>query len=142
MSFYNAYLFTVDNPYKIAVVQHPPVYLNLSKSVELATQYISEAASKDVHMIVFPETWLPGYPVWLDYAPEAGIWDHPSAKALFRLLFENSIEIKDEYFKVLSDSAVKNNCLLVMGANERVGRTLYNTIFILNQMEPLIFTEN
>lgn len=80
-------------------------------------------------MVVFPETWLPGYPVWLDYAPNAGIWDHPPAKALFRLLFENSIEIGDEYFKVLLNSAVENNCLVVMGANERVGRTIYNTIF-------------
>lgn len=120
---------SVDNPYKIAVVQHPPVYLNLRESVALAIQYIIEAASQNVRMVVFPETWLPGYPVWLDYAPEAGIWDNPSAKALFRLLFENSIEIDDEYFKALSNSAVENNCLIVMGANERFGRTLYNTIF-------------
>ena len=120
---------SVDNPYKIAVVQHPPVYLNLRESVALASQYIIEAASQNVRMVVFPETWLPGYPVWLDYAPEAGIWDNPSAKALFRLLFENSIEIDDEYFKALSNSAVENNCLIVMGANERFGRTLYNTIF-------------
>jgi predicted amidohydrolase len=119
----------VDNPYKIAVVQHPPVFLNLNKSLELATNFISDAAGNNVSMVVFPETWLPGYPVWLDYAPNAGIWDHPPAKALFRLLFENSIEIEDEYFKTLSNSAKKNNCLIVMGANERVGRTLYNTIF-------------
>lgn len=122
-------MFTVDNPYKIAVVQHPPVYLNLRESVDLAARYISEASSEKVDMVVFPETWLPGYPVWLDYAPEAGVWDHPAAKALFRLLFENSIQINDEYFKTLSDSASENNCLVVMGANERVGRTLYNTIF-------------
>jgi len=119
----------VDNPYKIAVVQHPPVYLNLSKSIKLATNFISEAASEEATMVVFPETWLPGYPVWLDYAPNAGVWDHPPAKALFRLLVENSIEIEDKYFQRLSDSAVENNCLVVMGANERVGRTLYNTIF-------------
>ncbi|MEP1305242.1 MAG: carbon-nitrogen hydrolase family protein [Balneola sp.] len=119
----------MDNPYKIAVVQHPPVYLNLSKSIKLATNFISEAASEEATMVVFPETWLPGYPVWLDYAPNAGVWDHPPAKALFRLLVENSIEIEDKYFQRLSDSAVENNCLVVMGANERVGRTLYNTIF-------------
>ncbi len=124
-------MFTVDNPYKITVVQHPPVYLNLRESVDLAVRYTSEASSEKVDMVVFPETWLPGYPVWLDYAPEAGVWDHPAAKALFRLLFENSIQINDEYFKILSDSAVENNCLVVMGANERVGRTLYNTIFYL-----------
>ncbi|HCI70964.1 MAG TPA: hypothetical protein DHV30_10350, partial [Balneola sp.] len=104
----------MDNPYKIAVVQHPPVYLNLRESVELALKYITEAASKNVQMIVFPETWLPGYPVWLDYAPEAGIWDHPPTKTLFRLLFENSIEIEDEYFKALSNSAIENNCLIVI----------------------------
>ena len=80
----------MDNPYKIAVVQHPPVYLNLDKSVDLAIDFIKEASSRKVDMVVFPETWLPGYPVWLDYAPKAGIWDYPPAKALFRLLFENS----------------------------------------------------
>ena len=117
------------NPYKIAVVQHPPVFLNLSKSIDLAIQYIEEASVQETNMVVFPETWLPGYPVWLDYAPEAGIWDHPPAKALFRMLFENSIAIEDNYFKALSNAAINNNCLVVMGANERVGRTLYNTIF-------------
>jgi len=119
----------VDNPYKIAVVQHPPVFLNLEKSVELACNYIEEAASNKASMIIFPETWLPGYPVWLDYAPEAGIWDHTGAKQLYRILAENSIEIDDKFFDLLSASASENNCLIVMGANEKVGRTLYNTIF-------------
>ena len=117
------------NPYKIAVVQHPPVFLNLENSVDLAIQYIEEAGERDANMVVFPETWLPGYPVWLDYAPKAGVWDHAPAKALFRLLFENSIAINDQYFKALSNAAVEQNCLVVMGANERLGRTLYNTIF-------------
>ncbi len=119
----------MDNPYKIAVVQHPPVFLNLSESIDTAIAFISEAAQSDVRLVVFPETWLPGYPVWLDYAPEAGVWDHPGAKNLYRLLFENSIEIDDEYFLKLSESAKENNCIVVMGANERAGRTLYNTIF-------------
>tara|TARA_R110002126_G_scaffold120282_4_gene261474 strand:+ start:1262 stop:2245 length:984 start_codon:yes stop_codon:yes gene_type:complete len=119
----------VYNPYKIAVVQHPPVFLNLENSVDLAIQYIEEAGERDANMVVFPETWLPGYPVWLDYAPKAGVWDHAPAKALFRLLFENSIAINDQYFKALSNAAVEQNCLVVMGANERLGRTLYNTIF-------------
>jgi predicted amidohydrolase len=119
----------VHNPYKISVVQHPPVFLNLGESVNLAIQYIKEAAAKDSKIVVFPETWLAGYPVWLDYAPKAGVWDHPPAKALFRLLFENSLEINDEYFKILSNAAVEHNCVVVMGANERLGRTLYNTMF-------------
>ncbi len=119
----------MSSTYKVAVVQHPPVFLNLPESVVLATRYINEAASQGSRLIVFPETWLPGYPVWLDYAPNAGLWDHPPAKALFKILFENSISIGDEHFKTLQNAAVENNCLVVMGAHERLGRTLYNTIF-------------
>ena len=118
------------NPfYSVAVVQHPPVFLNLSESIVLASKYIQEAASKGSKLIVFPETWLPGYPVWLDYAPNAGLWDHPPAKTLFKILFENSIVIGDDHFKNLQNAAIENNCLVVMGAHERLGRTLYNTIF-------------
>ncbi|WP_018127640.1 carbon-nitrogen hydrolase family protein [Balneola vulgaris] len=119
----------VENLYKIAVVQHPPVYLNLSQSVEKAVELIKESAEGKARMVVFPETWLPGYPVWLDYAPNAGVWDHPGAKQLFRLLHENSLEIDSSLFHQLQNAAIENDCLVVMGANERVGRTIYNTIF-------------
>lgn len=119
----------MDPNYHIAVVQHPPVYLNLGESIKLAERYISEAASNGARLIVFPETWLPGYPVWLDYAPNAGVWDYPPAKVLFRILFQNSISIDDEHFKTLQNLAIEKSCIIVMGANEKVGRTLYNTIF-------------
>lgn len=119
----------MEHLYKTAIIQHPPVYLNLAESVELAKKYITETTDAGTRLIVFPETWLPGYPVWLDYAPQAGVWDHPPAKALFRLLFQNSISIDDEHFKSLQNSAVEKDCIIIMGAHEKVGRTLYNTIF-------------
>lgn len=119
----------LNSDYQIAVVQHPPIYLNLPESIKLAEDFISEASEHGARLIVFPETWLPGYPVWLDYAPNAGVWDYPPAKALFRILFQNSISIDDEYFKLLLNLAVEKECIIVMGAHEKVGRTLYNTIF-------------
>lgn len=119
----------MDSNYQVAVIQHPPVFLNLPASVEQAEKYILEASSNNARLVVFPETWLPGYPVWLDYAPNAGIWDHPPAKTLFRLLVQNSISIDDSHFKKLQLLSIENDCIVVMGAHEKVGRTLYNTIF-------------
>jgi predicted amidohydrolase len=113
----------------IAIIQQPPVYLNLAKSVDLAIEYVDECTKNGAEIIVFPETWLPGYPVWLDYSPNAGIWDHPPAKTIFRLLVQNSISINDEFFEHLLKAAQINDCLIVMGCHEKVGRTLYNTIF-------------
>ena len=115
--------------YKIAIIQHAPVFLNLLASVECAKKLILEAVSHGTRLVVFPETWLPGYPVWLDYAPKAALWQYPPATAAFRILFDNSITIGDESFKNLQECAKNQNCTVVMGAHERVARTLYNTIF-------------
>ncbi|MBO6524710.1 MAG: carbon-nitrogen hydrolase family protein [Balneolaceae bacterium] len=119
----------MDHSYSIAVIQQPPVFLNLPESISLAKKLVHEAIDHGARLIVFPETWLPGYPVWLDYAPNVGVWGHPPAKALFKLLVQNSLSIDDEHFKSLNNLAVQNDCIIVMGAHEKVGRTLYNTIF-------------
>ncbi|OPX99570.1 MAG: Nitrilase [Syntrophorhabdus sp. PtaB.Bin006] len=50
--------------YKVAVVQAAPVFLNLEKSIEKAISLIEEAASKGAALIGFPETRLPGHPLW------------------------------------------------------------------------------
>ena len=68
------------NFFKIALIQHPPVFLNLKASLKRACDLIEEAAKEGAKVIVFPETWLPGYPVWLDFAPNAGLWEHPPQK--------------------------------------------------------------
>ncbi len=39
-----------------AVVQHPPVYLDLSKSIQKACQLITEAAHEEAQLFVFSET--------------------------------------------------------------------------------------
>jgi hypothetical protein len=69
----------------------------------------------------FPETWLPGYPFWLDDSPEMGLWDHPPTKALFRRLFENSVEVPSQVVKRLASAAQKAGVNVVMGINEREG---------------------
>lgn len=117
-----------DKTITVALVQHPPVFLNLQASIEKAVSLIRKAA-ESADIIIFPETWLPGYPVWLDVAPNAGLWDHPPAKIIYRLLAENSIQQNSPALKKLQDAVTENNCRVVMGAHEKEGSTLYNTIF-------------
>ena len=47
---------------KVSVVQQPPVYLNLEKSLIRAVELIKQSAELGCKLIVFPETWLPGSP--------------------------------------------------------------------------------
>ena len=116
----------MTNP-TIAIVQEAPVFLNLPASVEKAITHMEEAAKAGANIIVFPETWLPGYPVWLDFAPGAGLWDDLGAKALFRLLAENSVRKGDGHLARLQETCDQLGTFMVMGAHEREGNTLYNT---------------
>ncbi len=118
----------MTNP-KIAIVQEAPVFLNLEASTEKAIKHIREAASQGANIISFAECWLPGYPVWLDFSPEAAMWDQAGAKSLFRTLYENSVVRGDKHLQALQDVCDETGSYILIGTHEREGNTLYNTTF-------------
>ena len=113
----------------VAIVQEASVFLNLEASVEKALGHIREAAAGGANIIAFAECWLPGYPVWLDFAPSAAVWDEPGAKALFRILADNSVVAGDKYLAKFQALSAELGVFIVLGSHERDGATLYNTTF-------------
>jgi len=122
-----------SEPFTVAIIQHPPVFLNIEESIKKACSLIEEAKDKGANLIAFPETWLPGYPVWLDFSPRAALWDYPPAKALYRTLVENSVTIPGRHLKKLLEIAKKTSTYVIMGAHERGGGTLYNTMIFIDK---------
>ncbi len=116
-----------ENKIKGALVQEPPVFLNLRETLKRAEDIAVRCRENDTDIIVFPETWFPGYPIWLDEAPNAGLWDHPPAKRLYQYLAENAITIPSDEFEELREIAMSSEAYLVVGIHERDGGTLYNT---------------
>jgi len=117
---------------KAAIIQDSPVFLNLKETIKKAESLICKAAESRVNVIAFPETWFPGYPLWLDYSPKASLWDYPPAKALFRLLFENSPEIPGPFLQKFLKIAKDNKVDLILGINERAKGTLFNSILFVS----------
>jgi nitrilase len=118
---------------RVAAVQAAPVYLDLERSVEKALALISEAASTGARVVAFPETWLPGYPAWLDCCRDYAVWDHPPTKKIYARLMENSVVVPGPITEVLGASAHDHDVVLNIGVHERVregaGRgTLHNTM--------------
>lgn len=118
---------------KVAAVQAAPVYLDLARSVEKARSLIAEAASSGAKLIVFPETWLPGYPAWLDCCRDVALWDHEPTKRVFARLMDNSVVVPGPVTEVLGQAAREHQVVLNISVHERVvegvGRgTLYNTM--------------
>ncbi len=98
------------------------------------TRERAEAASREgAELVVFPETWLPGYPAWIDYCRDAGLWDHAPVKAVFGRLVENSVAVDGSAAGELASVARDLGITLVVGVSERVGAgpgrsTLYNAL--------------
>jgi nitrilase len=118
---------------KVAAVQSAPVYLDLRRSVEKALKLISEAASLGARLVVFPETWLPGYPAWLDCCRDVALWDHAPTKRVFARLMDNSVLVPSDVTETLGRAAREHEIVLNISVHERVkegaGRgTLYNTM--------------
>lgn len=115
--------------FKVALIQAPPVFLNLAATVDRVEALIPQAASEGARVAVFPETWLPGYPVWIDAAPGAALWNDPGAKALYRLLVQNSVQLGDAWLERIGAAADAHGVVVVIGGHERVGGSLFNTMF-------------
>lgn len=112
----------------LAIVQRPPVFLNLAASVDLAESLVADARQGGAQIVVFPETWLPGYPVWLDEAPGSALWGHRPAEAIYCLLFANCPTLDGPELARLSALAVEQAVDIVMGLQERRGASIYNSV--------------
>ncbi|MEP6619608.1 MAG: carbon-nitrogen hydrolase family protein [bacterium] len=117
---------------RVAIVQ-AYVPRDLAAGLETAAARCADAAARGATLVVFPETWLPGYPIWLDVCRDAAIWDHAPVKTLFREMAEQSVAVPGAATQALARMARQHQVTLVVGVSERVddgpGRgTLFNSI--------------
>jgi predicted amidohydrolase len=70
----------VSEKIKVAVIQASPVFMNLEASLAKAVGLIGQAARAGANLVALGETWLPGYPAWLDHCPGAALWNHEPTK--------------------------------------------------------------
>ncbi len=117
--------------YKVAAVQASPVFLDREATVEKACRLVEEAASQGAALVVFPETWLPGYPVWTSAVSR---WNYSPAKKVYARLYKNAVDIPGPVTERLGEAARKAGIFLVMGIHERTrSGTLYNTILFIGK---------
>lgn len=124
-------------------MQAAPVLGNLPASLAKALDLVEQAARAGARLICFGETFLPGYPAWLDYCPEAAVWNNPAVKEVYADLRANSVVVPGPETEVLTEAAGKLQVGVVIGVNERVKDvpghgTLYNTLLFFDPQGQLV----
>lgn len=119
---------------KVCVVQEPPVYLDLERTMARAIALIAKAADEGAALVVFPEAWFPGYPtfVWR-LAPGAGM---RMTDEVYARLQANAIDRLNGGLQPLQEAAREHGVVLVIGYNEIdsgvSGSTLFNSCAIID----------
>jgi|SRR5690625_257946 len=143
------------NKITVAIIQAKPIYLDLPEAIEKTLAYIKKAARKGAELVTFGETWLTGYPTWIDHVPDACLWNYKPTKEVYSLLRQNSPTISGREISALKQAAKEHKIVVVMGLNERLDDgqghgTLYNSLItigadgeLLNHHRKLVptFTE-
>ena len=118
----------VKNTCKIALVQAEPVLFDKDASLEKALKYIEEAAGNNAELIVFPELFIPGYPIGMNFGFSMGKRTEAGREDWMRY-YNASLIAGGPEFETMAQAAIKAKAYISMGFSERdaVKGTLYNS---------------
>src|SRR6266436_4256343 len=128
---------------RVAIIQAAPVWMDLEASISKLAPLVEAATKKGAKLVVLGETWLPGYPAWLDYCPGAALWDHAPTKEVFARLRQNSVAVPGAETRLLGHLAADLKLTLIIGVNEKVesgpgNGTLFNALLTFTHDGKLV----
>lgn len=113
---------------RVAAVQAEPVLLDLQKTLEKTVDLVREAADKGARLVLFPETFVPGYAQWSHSAR----FEDRAHKAVYARLARNSVRVPED-LAVVAEVAKERGVTVVLPVTEKEPETpgtLYNTMVV------------
>jgi nitrilase len=109
----------------VAAVQAAYVLMDREATLTKAEGLVKDAAAQGAGLVVFPEVFVPGTPIWID---SARIWD--GDEAWFAMLHDQAVVVPSEATERLGAAAREAGVYLVVGVDERepTGSTIYNAL--------------
>lgn len=102
----------------LGVVQHGPVFFDKDASLEKLAKLSEESAAKGCKLLVFPESFIPGYPRGFDFGATVG-HRSPEGRDLFLEYSNQSVDVLSTDIKFLEDISQKHKMYLIVGVTEK-----------------------
>ena len=109
---------------RVAACHAAPIFLNARRTADKAVNFITEAASNGAKVIVFPETFIPGFPFWNALRSPAENHD------LFKRLVQESVGCDSEEMRAVQGAAKQHKVIVSIGLSEKAkhsNATLFNS---------------
>jgi nitrilase len=113
---------------KLAAVQAAYVLMDQKATLSKSIALLEQAAADGAEIVVFPEAFLPGMPIWIDSVP---IWDGDAD--WYAMLVDQAVVVPGPVTETLGAAARETGTYVVIGVEEREphSSTIYNTTLYL-----------
>lgn len=124
---------------KVGVVQDSPIFFDKEKTLDKLENIVVENAAKGCQLLVFPESFVPGYPRGFDFGARIG-HRTPEGKSLYAEYFANSISLNGKDMQRLVNISKTNEVYLVVGITERQeeNSSLYCSMVYISPTDGLL----
>lgn len=124
---------------KVGLIQDSPVFFDKEATLKKVAQLTSECAEKACDLVVFPESFVPGYPRGFDFGAKIGRRTK-AGRALYREYHEQSIDLDGPDKIRLEKLSKEKNIYLVLGATEKKDSngSLYCSMIYISPKEGLL----
>jgi nitrilase len=103
---------------KVCVIQESPVFFDKVKTLEKLENLTRKYASEGCQLIVFPESFVPGYPRGFTFGANVGKRT-TEGRDLYARYYNNSIDLGSQDRDRLERIAKENSAFLVIGITEK-----------------------
>lgn len=124
---------------KVAAIQAAPVFLNKDATTLKVIRLMKEAASKGADLCAFPETFLSGYPAWVDITDGAR-FNAPDQKRAYGAYMEGAVSADGPEIKAITEEAKNLRLFTYLGIVERSlsGGTLYCSLVAIHPEKGIV----
>jgi len=124
---------------KVCVVQDSPVFFDKEKTIVKVERLTKKYAKQACKLIVFPESFIPGYPRGFSFGAKIGSRSNEGRK-LYSEYYDNSIAIESNDLKRLEKLAKSEDVYLVIGVTEKENThgSLYCSMLYISPTDGLL----
>lgn len=126
---------------KVCLIQDSPVFFNKDKTIEKVEALVTKYAKQGCELIVFPESFIPGYPRGFSFGAVVGSRT-AQGRQLYADYYKNSVSLDGEDLKRLEELSTSQNVYLVIGITEKqeTNGSLFCSMIYISPTQGLLGT--
>ncbi len=103
---------------KVCVIQDSPIFFDKEKTLLKVEELTVTYAKQGCDLIVFPESFVPGYPRGFSFGSKVG-YRTEAGRKLYQEYYNNSFDIHENELNRLEKLSKENNIYIIIGVTEK-----------------------